>query len=343
MRTEEFDYELPKELIAQYPVEPRDKARMMVLKRGSGEIIHSRFSELPSFLDEGDLIVANDTRVIPARIWGRKETGGRVEILLLRQRDGGEVWECLARKGRKIPPGTLLTFSSRLRGEILEDLPEGKKLIRFLSDGDFFRILKEVGHVPLPPYIRGGKDEDVDREAYQTVFARKEGAVAAPTAGLHFTPSLMERLKERGVKLSFLTLHTGWASFRPLRTERVEEHRLDEEYFEIPEETSEAIGETKRRGRRVIALGTTTTRALEEVASREGRVKATQGWASLYIYPGYRFKVIDALITNFHLPRSSLLVLVAAFASRGLIMKAYQEAVRRRYRFFSYGDGMLIL
>jgi len=343
MRTEKFDYELPKELIAQYPVEPRDRARMMVLERGTGEIIHSSFSELPSFLDEGDLIVANDTRVIPARIWGRKGTGGKVEILLLRRRDGGEVWECLARKGRKIPPGTPLTFSSRLRGEVLEDLPEGKKLIRFFPSEDFLEVLKEVGHVPLPPYIRGGKDEDVDREAYQTVFARKEGAVAAPTAGLHFTPSLMERLKERGVKIVFLTLHTGWASFRPLRAERVEEHRLDEEYFEIPEETSEAIEETKRKGKKVIALGTTTTRALEEVASREGRVRATRGWTSLYIYPGYRFKAIDALITNFHLPRSSLLVLVAAFASRELIMRAYQEAVRRRYRFFSYGDGMLIL
>jgi len=341
MKTKEFDYPLPKDLIAQYPVEPRDRARMMVLIRKKGEIIHSQFSQLPSFLEPGDLLVANDTKVIPARLWGRKPTGGRVEVLLLREREEG-VWECLT-KGKGVREGIMLTFSQRLKGEIVAPLQDGKRLIRLQAQGDLMEAIQEVGNTPLPPYIRGGRGEEVDREAYQTIFAKKEGAVAAPTAGLHFTAALLEALKEKGVRVAFITLHTGWASFRPLRTEEVEEHRLDEEYFEVSPEAAQLLNETRREGRRIVAVGTTTTWALESAISPQGEFSPIKGWTSLYIYPGYRFRAVDALITNFHLPRSSLFLLVCAFASRGLTMRAYQEAIRERYRFYSYGDGMLIL
>jgi len=344
MRIDDLDYHLPEGLIAQYPVEPRDKARLLVLKRGGGENIYTTFSQLGDFLHKGDALVVNDTRVMPARLFGYKDTEGKVEILLLRKvPEDGEVWECLVKRGKRIKVGTRMQFAPDLEGKVVSNGPAGKKKIAFDHEGSFQEIIRRIGHVPLPPYIREGEDEESDKEGYQTIFARYEGAVAAPTAGLHFTPELVRALEKKGIAFIYLTLHVGLGSFQPIRSEEVEDHRLEPEYYHIAPPCAEAINAARARGGRVCAVGTTVVRALEYAADEGGTIHPQEGLTDLYIYPGYRFKVVDALITNFHLPRSTLLLLVFAFGGRELIMRAYQDAMREGYGFYSYGDGMLIM
>jgi S-adenosylmethionine:tRNA ribosyltransferase-isomerase len=344
MRIDDLDYHLPEGLIAQYPVEPRDKARLLVLKRGGGENIHTTFSHVGEFLHEGDALVVNDTRVMPARLFGYKDTKGKVEILLLRKTpEEGEVWECLVKRGKRATVGTRIHFSPDLEGVVVSNGSEGKKRIAFDHEGPFQEIIRRIGHVPLPPYVRGGEDEQIDQEGYQTIFARQEGAVAAPTAGLHFTPELVRALEKKGISFIFLTLHVGLGSFQPIRSEEVEDHRLEPEYYHISPPCAEAINAARARGGRICAVGTTVVRALESAADEGGTIHPQDGLTDLYIYPGYRFKAIDALITNFHLPRSTLLLLVYAFGGREPIMRAYQDAMREGYGFYSYGDGMLIM
>jgi S-adenosylmethionine:tRNA ribosyltransferase-isomerase len=344
MRINNLDYHLPEGLIAQYPIEPRDKARLMVLNRRGGEYISTTFSRLGDFLRQGDVLVVNDTRVIRARLFGQKETYGKVEILLLRKVPvDGEVWECLVKRGKRIKVGTRIQFAPDLEGEVVGNGSEGKKRIFFAAQGDFQEIIHRIGNVPLPPYIRKGKDEEVDKEGYQSIFARHEGAIAAPTAGLHFTPELVQGIEEQGVSFVPLTLHVGLGSFQPIRSEEVEDHRLEPEYYRIPPASAEAINAARARGGRLCAVGTTMVRALESAADEDGTIHPQQGMTDLYIYPPYRFKAVDALITNFHLPRSTLLLLVFAFGGKELIIRAYQEAIREGYGFYSYGDGMLIM
>jgi S-adenosylmethionine:tRNA ribosyltransferase-isomerase len=344
MRIEDLNYYLPAGLIAQYPIEPRDKARLLVLKRGGGEMIHTTFSRVGDFLQKGDVLVINDTRVMPARLCGHKETRGRVEVLLLRKVPGaGEEWECLVNRGKRVKAGTRLRFAPDLEAEVVGNGIEGKKRISFEARGTFGEIIGRIGHVPLPPYIRGGEDEPLDKEGYQTIFARHEGAIAAPTAGLHFTPELVRRLEEKRVAIVPLTLHVGLGSFQPIRHEEVEKHRLEPEFYQISPAAAEAINAARAQGGRVWAVGTTVARALETAVDEAGEMHPGEGMTDLYIYPGYRFRAIDALITNFHLPRSTLLLLVFAFAGRALIMRAYQAAIQAGYGFYSYGDGMLIM
>lgn len=359
MRLEEFNYELPPELIAQEPIEPRDASRLLVLDRGTGELGHHRFRELPRFLRAGDVLVFNDTRVIPGRLRLRRlDTGGRAEILLLRplgdEADGRQVWEVLGRPARRLRPGTRLVCeggSSVERGSpgaggcqvvVTAAGAEGVRQVELRWDAGvpLGAVLEQVGEVPLPPYIHRPL---ADRERYQTVYARQPGSAAAPTAGLHFTPRLLGELQRTGVETCYLTLHVGLGTFRPLRTETVEGASLHAEYYRVEEEAAERINAARRRGGRVVAVGTTVVRTLETVAGPGGEVRPGEGWTDLFIYPGYRFRVVDALVTNFHLPRSSLLVLVCALAGRERVLAAYREAVRERYRFYSFGDAMLIL
>lgn len=343
MRIDEIDYYLPERLIAQYPVVPRDKARLLVLKGKGGEIIHTTFSHVVDFLRKGDVLVVNDTKVIPARLFGQKETQGRVEVLLLRRIDlERETWECLVRGGKRLKRGAKIYFSPELSGEVVGNGSKGKKRISFEVMGDFWEVIQRRGHIPLPPYIRRS-EEEIDREWYQTIFARHEGAVAAPTAGLHFTTELLKNIEDKGAKVVPLTLHVGLGSFHPIRAEKVEEHRLDPEWYQISSSSAEAINTTHGKGGRVFAVGTTVVRALETAADEMGKVHPQRDMTTLYIYPGYRFKVVDALITNFHLPRSTLLLLVFAFGGRECVMRSYQEAIREGYGFYSYGDGMLIM
>ncbi len=336
---ESYQYELPEELIAYYPSERREESRLLVLDRKNGAILHRRFRDIKEFLREGDLLVLNDTRVFPARLIGRKETGGRVEVLLLRLPKPGEPTPAIY-KGKKLFPGYRVIFSENLVGEVVEKSGSGVKIL-LKSKGDLLEEIRRVGKVPLPPYIKR-EAEELDLERYQTVYARKNGSVAAPTAGLHLSEELLRELREQGIDVAFVTLHVGYGTFSPIRTKDIRKHRLHEEYVEVPQETVELVERTKREGGRVVAVGTTSVRALEW-AALEGRLRERKGWCDLYIYPGFEFKVVDALVTNFHLPGSSLLVLVCAFAERSLVLKAYREAVRLRYRFFSYGDAMLIL
>ena len=350
MQVDEFDYYLPEELIAQQPVEKRDTSRLLVVRKDSGELEHKHFFELGDWIAPGDLLVFNDTRVIPARLWGRRVPGGgRTEVLLLNDLDG-ERWETLVRPGRKVHPGQTLVFGEEApmlcMGECLQAYVEettdfGGRVLRFNRRGEDLRqAIKALGEVPLPPYI---KEKLSDQERYQTIYARHEGSAAAPTAGLHFTPDLLAKLKQKGVNTGFLTLHVGLGTFRPVKTERIEEHKMHAEFYQIGPELAAAVQRTKILGGRVIAVGTTATRALESAAQEDGTLLPGQGWTEIFIYPGYKFKVIDGLITNFHLPRSTLLMLVSAFAGRELILSAYEEAVRWRYRFFSFGDAMLII
>ncbi|WP_084271027.1 tRNA preQ1(34) S-adenosylmethionine ribosyltransferase-isomerase QueA [Thermosulfurimonas dismutans] len=340
-RLKAYHYDLPEELIAYYPSPKREESRLLVLHRQSKKIEHrKRFSEIVEYLRPGDLLVLNDTRVFPARLLGRKESGGRVEILLLRLPEAGKPVPALYR-GKKLFPGYRVIFSERLSGRVLSKDPDGKIEILLEGPDDLLSALKEVGKVPLPPYIkRDPQAEDLFR--YQTVYARKNGSVAAPTAGFHFSEALLAKLEAQGVRLAFITLHVGYGTFSPVKTPDIRDHRIHEEYVEIPEETVIAVEETKKHGRRVIAVGTTTVRALEWGAL-SGKLEPRSGWCDLYIYPGFEFRVISSMVTNFHLPGSSLLILVSAFAGRKLILSAYQEAIRRRYRFFSYGDAMFIL
>jgi S-adenosylmethionine:tRNA ribosyltransferase-isomerase len=344
MRIEDLDYHLPEGLIAQYPIEPRDKARLLFLNRRGGEMLHTTFSRLGDFLQKGDVLVVNNTRVIPARLFGEKETRGQVEILLVKKLPGGgDEWECLVKRGKRLKRGTRIRFAPDLEGDVVGNGAAGKKRISFAAHGQFWEIIHRIGHVPLPPYIRGGEDGPLDKEGYQTMFACHEGAVAAPTAGLHFTPELVRVIEKQGASIVPLTLHVGPGSFQPIRPEEVENHRLEPEFYCIPSSSAEAINAARARGGRVLAIGTTVVRALESACDEGGTIRPCQGMTDLYIYPGYRFKAIDSLITNFHLPRSTLLLLVFAFAGRELIMRAYQDAIREGYGFYSYGDGMLIM
>lgn len=340
MKTSDFRFELPPELIAQTTIPKRDHSRLMRLYKKTGDFEHRYFYELPALLKSGDCLVLNNSRVIPARLFGRRETGGSVEILLLRDR-GDNVWECLARPGRKTRTGTRLYFGdgSRLKAMVVAEAEGGNRLIRFEYDGIFLEILEQLGKMPLPPYI---KEELGDAERYQTVYSRVSGSAAAPTAGLHFTKELLRKISERGVKIHTVTLHVGLGTFRPVKTEQIEDHVMHAEYCCIPEETAEAVSAAKREGRRVVAVGTTSCRTLESRALPDGTVLPFSGFTNCFIYPGYRFKCVDALITNFHLPESTLLMLVSALAGRENILRAYEEAVRCRYRFFSFGDAMLI-
>jgi S-adenosylmethionine:tRNA ribosyltransferase-isomerase len=343
MKVSDFDYKLPKELIAKFPVEPRDSARLMVLYRDSGKIEHRIFRDIAEYLKEGDVLVLNDTKVIPARLFGRLETGGKVELLLIRQ-PLPNVWEVMAKPARKLKEGKRIIFDEELEGIVKGYAGEGKRLVEFNVKGnkDFMEKLEEVGHIPLPPYIER-EERPEDRKKYQTVFAQKPGAVAAPTAGLHFTKELLEKLKSKGVIIKTVTLHVGPGTFKPVKVEKVEEHKMDYETYNVPEETAYEINKAKEEGRRVVAVGTTVVRTLESAADEKGKVKAGEDSTNLFIYPGYKFKVIDALITNFHLPRSTLIMLVSAFAGRERILNAYREAVKEGYRFYSYGDAMFIV
>lgn len=340
MKTTDFDYELPPELIAQTPIEPRDASRLLVVDRASGRLTHRIFRDIGEYLHPGDLLVANESRVIPARLRARKvPTGGKVELLLLAKRDE-RTWEALV-KGRKVLPGYRLAIGRgkrRVEGEVLEITASGGRLIAF--DQPIEPLLDRLGIIPLPPYIHTPL---TNAERYQTVYARREGSVASPTAGLHFTPELLRSLQEAGVRLAFVTLDIGLDTFRPVKEERVENHTIHTERCELSPEVAALINQTKKAGRRVIAVGTTVVRVLETAARQSPEVRPFSGSTDLFIYPGFRFRTVDALITNFHLPRSTLLMLVCAFAGRELIFKAYQEAIRQRYRFYSFGDAMLIL
>ena len=339
MKKSDFAYDLPQELIAQTPLEQRDASRLMCLDKTTGEIRHRIFRELPELLREGDCLVMNDSRVIPARLFGTRPTGGSVEVVLLRDLGGGE-WECLTRPGRKTPPGTEITFGGgELTAVVTRAEADGNKVLRFWYEGIFLEILEKLGQMPLPPYI---KEKLEDPERYQTVYARDPGSAAAPTAGLHFTRKLLEEIESRGVKTCRVTLHVGLGTFRPVKEENIEDHPMHSEFCIVPEETAETVNRTHAEGGRVIAVGTTSCRTLESFAGSDGILRAGSGWTDIFIYPGYRFRTVDALITNFHLPESTLIMLVSALAGRENILNAYRRAVELRYRFFSFGDAMFI-
>ena len=339
MNRSDFYYDLPQELIAQTPSERRDASRLMLLDKKSGEIEHRHFYDLPEYLHKGDCLVMNDSRVLPARLFGKRITGGAVEVLLLRDRGEG-VWECLTRPGRKTRAGTKLVFgNNELSALVIDEIEGGNRLIKFEYSGIFLETLERLGRVPLPPYIH---EELKDAERYQTVYSREIGSAAAPTAGLHFTTELLDVLKDKGVRLSYVTLHVGLGTFRPVKAERIEDHEMHAEYCIIPPETVKEVNSAKEEGRRVIAVGTTSCRTLESRANEDGTVTEYSGFTNAFIYPGYRFKCIDALITNFHLPESTLIMLVSALAGRENILNAYEEAIKERYRFFSFGDAMFI-
>ncbi|MCM1307154.1 MAG: tRNA preQ1(34) S-adenosylmethionine ribosyltransferase-isomerase QueA [Butyrivibrio sp.] len=340
MELKEFDYYLPKELIAQDPLEERSASRLLVLDRTTGEIEHRRFTDIADYLNEGDCLVINDTRVIPARLYGTKEnTGALIEILLLKRRSG-DTWECLVRPGKKARAGTVISFGGGLlRGEITEIVEDGNRLIHFEYEGIFEELLDKLGQMPLPPYIT---HELKDKSRYQTVYAKHDGSAAAPTAGLHFTEELLQRIEAKGVRLARVTLHVGLGTFRPVKVENIREHRMHSEFFCIEKEQADIINSAKASGGRVVCVGTTSCRSVESAAAEDGYVPAASGETDIFIYPGYCFKALDCLITNFHLPESTLLMLVSALAGKDKIMRAYEEAVRERYRFFSFGDAMLI-
>lgn len=340
MKTSDFDFHLPDELIAQTPLERRDASRLLVLDKDTGATQHMHFYDLPKLLNPGDCLVLNDSRVLPARLLGHREpTGGAVEVLLLIDR-GDKVWECLVRPGRKVKPGARLSFGDGLlTADVLESTEGGNRLIRFHYEGIFLELLERLGKMPLPPYI---KEELQDPERYQTVYSREVGSAAAPTAGLHFTRQLLEQIQAMGVRVCYVTLHVGLGTFRPVKEEEITDHEMHAEYCMISAETAETINRTKREGGRVICVGTTSCRTIESWADSDGTMRESAGWTSIFIYPGYRFKVLDCLITNFHLPQSTLVMLVSALAGREHILSAYEEAVRERYRFFSFGDAMFI-
>lgn len=340
MTTKDFYYDLPQELIAQTPLDDRSASRLMVLDRESGKISHEHFYDICSHLKRGDCLVMNNTRVIPARLYGSKEgTGGKIEFLLLRRLELDK-WEVILRPGKKAKPGSRFEFGGGLlRAEILEVIEDGNRIVRFEYDGVWEEILDKLGEMPLPPYI---KEKLSDKERYQTVYSKIEGSAAAPTAGLHFTNELLKKIEDMGVETAYLTLHVGLGTFRPVSVDNVEEHIMHSEFYQISAETAEKINRTRESGGRIIAVGTTSVRTLETVADRDGRMRAASGETSIFIYPGYKFKAVDALITNFHLPESTLVMLVSAFAGKENIFNAYNTAVREKYRFFSFGDAMLI-
>ncbi len=342
MKIEEFDYHLPASLIAQYPPLQRGETCLMILDRQTGVIEHRAFQDMADYLNGADLLVLNNTRVLPVRLIGEKETGGKIEILLIPSWNGtrGE-WKALIKGSGKLKRGARIRFEQGIEGEV-EEVKDGKGKVSFSYPGEVMDILQKIGHIPLPPYIKR-VDETLDRERYQTVFAERDGSIAAPTAGLHFTHALLQSLKEKGTRTTSITLHIGIGTFAPVKACDIEDHAMEAEWIEISEKTAQEIEDTKVRGGKVVAVGTTTTRALESFSNGKGGVKSGKGMTSLFIYPPYRFRVIDGLVTNFHLPKSTLIMLASAFAGKDLLMKAYDDAVRRKYRFYSYGDAMLIL
>lgn len=362
MRLEEFNYYLPKELIAQFPCERRDKSRLMILSRKDGTIAHRNFSDLPEYLKPGDILILNNTRVIPARLFGKKTTGGAVEVLLIQKREIykplpenaqraahpiSQIWSCLISKTAGIKKGSVIIFEHGLKAVIIEKEVDGNWVIELYTDIEIDKAIEMAGKMPLPPYIKRDKGQnkssEFDKERYQTVFAKEKGAIAAPTAGLHFTDELLKKIQSIGVKILYITLHTGIGTFKPVKTEDITEHKMEAEHYNIDSAVFEAIKKAKTDNRRVITVGSTATRALEAMAQHGWVRPILSGATDIFIYPGYKFNTADAIITNFHLPKSTLIILAAAFAERGFIMRAYEEAIRLRYRFFSYGDAMMIL
>lgn len=340
MKTSDFDYYLPEELIAQTPIEPRDSSRLLVYDRSSDEVFHKRFYDVKDFLKEGDVLVRNNTKVLPARLFAHTEHGGRVEVLLLKRFDLTD-WEVLVKPGKKAKPGTKLYFNDELSLEVKETIEEaGSRRVKFFYDGVFEDVISRIGEMPLPPYIT---EKLKDKTRYQTVYAKVEGSAAAPTAGLHFTDKLLQEIQAKGVEIADVLLHVGLGTFRPVKADDVTEHHMHSEYYEISEAAAETINKAKREGRRVIAVGTTSVRTLESAADENGFVKPTKANTEIFIYPPYKYKCVDALITNFHLPKSTLIMLVSAMASREKILSLYEEAVKERYRFFSFGDAMFII
>lgn len=340
MKTSDFFYDLPEELIAQTPLQKRDNSRLLVLNRENGEVKHENFFNLKNYLKAGDCLVLNNTRVLPARIFGtREDTGAVVEFVLLKQK-GENLWECLAGPGKKAKTGHKFTFSDNLSAEVAEVLDDGNRILKFNCNGEFYACLDEVGQMPLPPYIKAKLE---DKERYQTVFSKELGSAAAPTAGLHFTKEMLKELKEMGINIAYVTLHVGLGTFRPVKVEDVTQHKMHSEHYYVSEETANIINETKKNGGRVICVGTTSCRTVESVAKEYGDIKACSGDTEIFIYPGFEFKCMDGLVTNFHLPESTLIMLVSAFAGYDNVMNAYNTAVKEKYRFFSFGDAMLIL
>lgn len=339
MKTHDFWYMLPEELIAQTPLERRDGSRLMVLDRSSGEVVHKHFYDVIDYLQAGDCLVMNDSRVLPARLLGNRPTGGAVEVLLLRDL-GGNRWECLCKPGRKMQVGQEVNFGGEMTALVREVRKDGNRVVEFFYDGIFLEVLERLGKMPLPPYI---KAELADQERYQTVYSREVGSAAAPTAGLHFTTELLEKIREKGVQEAFVTLHVGLGTFRPVKAEEITQHHMHAELCMISEQTAEILNQTRRNGGRIICVGTTSCRTLESLVNADGSFEAKSRWTDIFIYPGYQFKAMDGLITNFHLPESTLVMLVSAFAGRKHILNAYRTAVEEKYRFFSFGDAMLIV
>ena len=346
MLLSEFDYQLPEELIAQRPSDKRENSKMLVLNRGEHKILHKHFYDIVDLIDDNCILILNNTKVIPARLYGYKDTGAKIEVFLLKEKDNHN-WEVLIKPSKRVKVGTIVKISDELSCEVLESLPDdGKWLVKMIYDGDIFEILHRVGNIPLPPYIeRKMSNEELkklDFERYQTVYAKDEGSVAAPTAGLHFTQEILEKLKNKGVQIGYVTLNVGIGTFRPVKCENVLDHKMDSEAFEISEETANLINKAKSEGKKLIAVGTTTVRTLETAFQQFGKIKACKSASELFIYPPYEFKVVDKLITNFHLPKSTLLMLVSALAGKDFILEAYNEAIKEKYRFYSYGDCMFI-
>lgn len=340
MKVSDFDFYLPEELIAQHPLEKRDESRLMVLDKKTGEIEHKRFYDIIDYLNKGDTLVLNNTRVMPARLIGEKEnTGGKIEFLLLKRVEGDK-WECLAKPGKSAREGRRFTFGNGiLKAEVIEVLENGNRIVEFYYDGIFEQVLDSLGEMPLPPYIH---EKLEDKERYQTVYSKEKGSAAAPTAGLHFTKELLKKIEDKGVNIVYLTLHVGLGTFRPVKVENIENHNMHSEFYMLSKESAEIINQTKKRGNRVISVGTTSTRTLETIGDENGMVKEQSGWTNIFIYPGYKFKVVDNLITNFHLPESTLIMLVSTLAGKENVMNAYNIAVKEKYRFFSFGDAMFI-
>lgn len=340
MKVSDFYFELPEELIAQYPLEKRDSSRLMVLDKETGCIEHKTFHDIIDYLNFGDTLVLNNTRVMPARLIGEKEkSGGKIEFLLLKRVEGDK-WECLAKPGKSAREGRRFTFGDgKLKAEVVEVKEDGNRIVEFHYDGIFEEVLDSLGEMPLPPYIH---EKLEDKERYQTVYSKEEGSAAAPTAGLHFTKELLKRIEDKGVNVVYLTLHVGLGTFRPVKAEKLEEHEMHSEFYHLSKETADIINATKKRGNKVVAVGTTSVRTLETIGDENGEVKEQSGWTSIFIYPGYKFKIVDRLITNFHLPQSTLVMLVSTLAGKEHIMNAYKEAVNEKYRFFSFGDAMFI-
>jgi len=345
MLSSDFDYNLPEELIAQFPSKKRDESNLMVLDRKNKGIRHKKFFDIVDLLDENDVLVLNNTRVIPARLFGKKSTGASIEIFLLERKTEFQ-WEVLIKSSKRVKSGTIVEFSEELSAKILERLPNDKWLAEFIFKGDFNEILEKVGNIPLPPYIERQLTDEIlkklDFERYQTVYAEKSGSVAAPTAGLHFTEEILDKLKQKGVEVCYVTLNVGLGTFRPVKTENILDHQMDREFYEIPKTTAEIINKAKSQGKNIVAVGTTTVRTLESAYQKDGVISETSGWSRLFIYPGCKFNVINKLITNFHLPKSTLLMLVSALAEKDFVFEAYRQAIEKKYRFYSYGDCMLI-